>query len=204
MKIHEVEQNSIEWHALRVGIVTASQFARVVTPVHCKVASAVDVLAAEIAGEILTGESASKFQGNDATNRGHELEPRAAKLYEMLKGNKTQKVGFVTNDEGTIGASPDRLVGEDGGLEIKCPETNQHLKYLLGIEDITKEHKPQIQGNIYVCERNWWDIMSYHPTLPPVIVRVEPDESYLSVLRPALVNLVAQIDKYVTKVKEQM
>ena len=204
MKIHNFEQNSQEWCSARLGVITASNFAKGITPKKLQLSSQSEELALSLAGEIITGVSAEEFQGNYHTDRGQELEPDAVELYEMTTGHTTTKVGFVTNDEGTIGASPDRLVGEDGGLEIKCPSMKQHLRYLFGLDDLTQEHRPQVQGNILVCQRKWWNVMSYHPELPPVIKDVNPDAEYLGALEPALNEVAQKVQDYVTKIRGMM
>lgn len=204
MKIHNFEQNSQEWYEARIGVITASNFSKIITPKKLQVSTQSEELAICLAGEIVTGISAEDFQGNYHTDRGQELEPEAVELYEMTTGRTAVKVGFITNDAGTIGASPDRLIGEDGGLEIKCPSMKQHLRYLFGLDDLTQEHRPQVQGNILVAERKWWDVMSYHPDLPPVIKTVNPDEEYLNALEPALEEVAQKVQNYVSQIRGMM
>jgi hypothetical protein len=84
-----------------------------------------------------------------------------------------------------MGASPDRLIGEDGLLEIKCPAPHTHVKTLLD-QNLDRDHYPQIQGQLLVTGKKWVDIISYHPEMPSLILRVERDEAYLSTMRKLL------------------
>lgn len=200
MIIHNVEQGSDEWHEVRKGVITGSDFSKILTAKTMKISSQADELENRIIAEILTGEESSGFKGNEYTERGHELEPDAASMYEMLTGNTVEIVGFVTNDEGTIGCSPDRLVGEYGLLEIKCPAAHTHIKSLLE-NSVGDEHKPQIQGQLLITGRKWCDAFSYHPTLPPSIVRVERDEEYIAKLSEALDFVQANIKAKIQSIR---
>ena len=83
------------------------------------------------------------------------------------------------------GCSPDGLIGDDGGIEIKCPTGGVHVKTLLG-QKVPTEHLPQIQGSMLVTGRSWWDFMSYHTEMPPLIVRVHRDSTYTVKLMQAI------------------
>jgi hypothetical protein len=85
------------------------------------------------------------------------------------------EVGLCLHDEFECGASPDGLVGDDGGLEIKCPLPHTHVSYLRA-GDVTGKYIPQIQGCLWITGREWWDFMSYHPAMEDLIVRVYRDE----------------------------
>lgn len=202
MQIHECEQNSPEWYQARLGIITASMFKKVLTAKTMKLSASADEIENRIVAEILTGHEIEEFCGNGYTERGHELEPDAVSFYEMQTGMDTQEVGFITNDEGTIGCSPDRLVGGAGLLEIKCPAAHTHIKSLLsgGVGD---DHKPQVQGQLFVTERKWVDVFSYHPELPPSIIRVERDEDYIEKLGGALKFLRANIEAKIASIQGQ-
>jgi hypothetical protein len=105
--------------------------------------------------------------------------------YEGIRDVDTQRIGFVTNDARTIGASPDRFVGEDGLLEIKVPAEHTHVAYLL-TRAVDVEYYPQVQGQLWVTGRAWSDILSYHPELPPALIRVERDDRFIAVLAAAV------------------
>lgn len=174
---HNVEQGSAEWRQLRLGIPTASEFDRIITP-SGKASTQDEAYANKLLAEIITGSPIDEFEGNSWTDRGKELEADAVAFYELQKNLNTSPVGFVTDDARSMGTSPDRLVGEDGLLEIKCPAPHTHVQYLLN-NTIDRKYYPQVQGQLLVTGRKWVDWLSYHPEMPPVIIRVERDGFYL-------------------------
>lgn len=196
---HLCEQGSPEWHQARNGVITASNFGKIVTAKTMKLSAQADELENRIVAQILTGDDENDFEGNKHTERGKEYEPEAVALYEMLRGVETTAIGFITSDDGAFGCSPDRLVGEDGGLEIKCPAQHTHIRSLLA-GSIAEDHKPQVQGCLYITGRKWWDCMSYHPKLPPSIIRVERDEAYISLLEENLFQMKKNIENKIRKV----
>lgn len=200
MIVHEVEQGTDDWYAVRTGVLTASEFGKIITAKTMKLSSQAAELENKIVAQILTGDDEREFCGNGYTERGKEYEPEAVSLYEMLRDVEAQTVGFITNDEGTLGCSPDRLIGEDGGLEIKCPGGKQHIASLLA-GSIADDHKPQVQGCLLVTGRKWWDVMSYHPKLPPSIIRVERDEEYVAALSAAVDQMLINIQTKIKQVK---
>ena len=117
MKIHDCKQNTTEWLDLRAGIPTASQFDRIITPTGKPSASAIPYMH-QLLAERLMGRPITGYVSFDM-DRGKDLEPEAVSFYEFTQDVETMPVGFITNDEETIGASPDRLIGSDGLLEIK-------------------------------------------------------------------------------------
>lgn len=200
MLVHELEQGTEEWHSVRRGVVTASTFSKVLTAKTMQLSAQAAELENKIVAEILTGEDCESFQGNVHTERGREREAEAVDFYEMHSGLETKKIGFITNDEGTVGCSPDRLVGEDGLLEIKCPLPHTHIKSLLE-GTIGDDHKPQIQGQLMITGRKWVDAFSYHPLLPPSIIRVERDEEYIGKLQAALEKLLTNVKNKIATIQ---
>jgi len=197
MKIIECEQNTPEWLQARLARPTASAFGRILTP-GGKLSAQADAYCHELLAEWLTGmprgyEEGGGFTGNNHTDRGHALEAEARAWYELETGNTVTQVGFVTNDEGTIGCSPDGLVGDDGLVEIKCPAPWTHIGYLLG-DTVPPTYRPQVQGQILVAERAWCDFVSYHPLMPPLLVRAERDIHYQDSLRTALAGFLEKLE----------
>lgn len=192
MQVHNVEQGTPEWFAARLGIPTASEFSKIITATGKPSAQANDYSLTLVAERML-GHEVEKWQGNMWTERGKELEQEAADYYELTTGAELQKVGFVTNDAGTAGCSPDRLVGDDGLLEIKCPAAHTHLKYMLD-KKLDTAYMPQLQGQLFVTGRQWVDIISYYPELKPVIIRVARNEDYISTLQELLEEFTADIE----------
>jgi hypothetical protein len=182
IKVFDCPQGSPEWFIARLGIPTASEFATVMAKGEGKVRRA---YMNKLAGEILTGEPMDSYS-NGHMERGKEWEEDARNLYELTAGIDLQQVGFVRN--GNKGCSPDSLIGEDGGLEVKSALAHIQIERLRK-GDLPSEYRAQVQGNIWVCEREWWDFVSYSPKLPPLIVRVPRDDGYIA-------NLSGEIEKF--------
>lgn len=183
MIVHRVAQGSEAWAALRRGIPTASEFGRIVTP-GGRLSAQARQYARLLAAEELLDRSLIALDELDLIARGKALEAEAARLYEAEFDIETEPVGLITTDDGRIGASPDRLVGSDGILEIKCPLPQTHIGYI--IDGFPDKYKPQVQGQLLVSEREWCHWLSYHPELPPVLRKVPRDEDYIALLREAL------------------
>jgi hypothetical protein len=179
IEVIDCEQGTEGWFAARAGIPTASKFSTVmaVGKQGGKSVGRVEYLN-QLAGEILTGEPMSTYR-NDDMERGHEQEGEARDLYAFMNSAEPQQVGFVRN--GMKGCSPDSLVGENGGLEIKSALAHIQIERLLR-GTLPPEHKAQVQGSLWVCEREWWDFASYCPKLPLLVVRVYRDEEYIAKL----------------------
>lgn len=193
MKTWNVVQGSEDWCRIRAGRPTASQFEKILTPTG-KPSKQAEGYMYDLLAELMLGKplEAPKFAWME---RGSSLEEDAADWYCLQKDVEVQKIGFCTNDAETIGASPDRLVGDDGLLEIKSPSPGVHLKYLLfPLRGVEKEYNTQVQGQLYVTGRPWCDVVSYHPELPSVIVRVERDEEYIKLLDEALTAFVVEME----------
>lgn len=181
---HDVEQNTAEWHLLRVGIPCSSDFHKIFTPKTKKISTQAPALMYRLLAEWVTGEPVE----NDSTqwmDRGRELEPQAVAAYEWLTGEKTKPGGFITTDDGMIGCSPDRLIGETGDVELKCPLIHTQIQYALeGI--VADEYKTQLQGRLMIHEREYVDVFPYHPrfSIPPL--RVYRDEEFVTAMRTVL------------------
>lgn len=198
VEILDCEQNSPEWFEARAGIVTASTFAKVLAQGKDGGASVGRRdLMLKLAGEILTGEPAPEGYRNADMDRGHEHEPRARALYALRYAAPT-RVGFVRN--GRAGASPDSLVGDNGGLEIKCAIPSVQIDRLLKGR-VPPEYVAQVQGSLWVCEREWWDFMSFCPGLPPLVVRATRDETYIAKLASAVEAFNAELDAMVDSIR---
>lgn len=184
MKILECEQNTEIWTTARLGIPTASAFSKVFTSTGKKSTQA-DAYMNTLLAEWIAGESLEKWEGNQWTERGHELEEDARTFYEMRKNVDVVKGGFITTNDGMAGYSPDGRVGDDGLNEFKCPSPGVHVQYLFN-EKLPTTHVPQTQGGLWISEREWCDFVSYHPVLPPLIIRVNRDEMYIAKLAKAI------------------
>lgn len=184
MKVFDVIQGTPEWAQLRSGIPTASQFHRIITP-SGEPSKMAEMYMFELLAERLLGEPTVEYTSH-WMDRGSEFESEAVNFYEFTTDTETQKVGFILNDAGTVGASPDRLVGENGLLEIKVGKPSTHIGLLLKSGKAYEEHRIQTQGQLMVAEREWNDLMAYNPGLSPVIYRVEREEKFIRMLDAAL------------------
>ena len=190
MIVVECIQGSPEWLTARLGLPTASQFHRVLTPKTLKLSSSADAYRNELCAEWLIGEPIDPA-ANEWMQRGTELEPQAVAYYEAQRDVDTTEVGLCLTDDRLAGCSPDRLIGDDGGLEVKCPSAKVHVGYLLkGVEG---DHMAQVQGCLFVTGRQWWDVMSFNPAMPPSIVRVERDPKFMAALEAALENFTTAL-----------
>ena len=169
-------QGTDDWHAVRRGVVTASCFGRIMTPTTLKAATGQDDYLNQLVAESVNAHEG--WQGNRHTERGHELEPMAADYYAAMYDAEVASVGFVFADETRrVGGSPDRLVGDSGGLEIKCPDGKKHVANLRsGV--VPAEYLAQVYGLLYVTKRPWWDWMSFHPQFKnQSVIRTEYDSA---------------------------
>ena len=196
MRIDQNEQGSPEWLAARLGIPSASMFAKIVTTKGIWSASA-DAYINQLVAERLTGEREEVFQSHHML-RGTELEPDARDLYSLISDAEVTEVGFCLHDTLSAGCSPDGLIGEEGGLEIKAPAPSTHVEYLRG-GVLPSKYKQQVMGCLWITGREWWDFVSYHPTMKPLIVRVERDEEYIAALEKCVTKAVNLIEENVEK-----
>ena len=192
MIIVPVKQNTPEWLAARAGIPTASCFEKIISPKTLKLSDGADKYMHRLIAERLLGyplESAT----SDFMARGHALEDQAVAYYELQHGVDTEPVGFVLTDDRRAGCSPDRLVGEDGMLQIKSPGPEAHVGHMLG--GISDKHRIQVQGEMWVCGRQWSDWMSMHPDLEPALVRVPRDEDFIAALAKAVLAFCDRLEE---------
>jgi hypothetical protein len=197
---HDVIQGTPEWLALRAGIPTASCFDQILTP-KGKASTQAERYMHTLLAERIMGHPVLEFVST-WMDRGSQLEAEAVSYYEGIKELDTVKIGFLTNDERTIGASPDRFVGTDGLLEIKVPKESTHVSYLL-TKAVDAAYYPQVQGQLWVSGRAWLDIMSYHPEMPPAMIHVERDEKYIEALSGALSDFSATLERVASECREK-
>ena len=196
MKICNHEQGSPEWFEARLGIPSASMFSKIVTTKGVWSTQA-DSYINQLVAERLTGEREEIYQSHHMI-RGTELEPEARDMYCLMKDVEVQEVGFCLHDTLKAGCSPDGLVGEDGGIEIKCPAPATHVEYLRG-GILPSRYKQQVMGCLWITQREWWDFVSYHPNMKPLIVRVERDEEYIAALEECVTKAVNLIEENVNQ-----
>ena len=198
-KIIDVEQNSPEWFQARLGKITASNFAKLLTPTLKPSTQKKDVIFQAVA-ELLTGEVEQTFQSY-AMERGSMLESEALEFVNFTLDYNFEKVGMLDSTLG-FSCSPDGLdFDKKVGVEIKAPLQKNHIKYLIeGV--LPKEYLMQVYGSLLVSGFEKWVFVSYYPGLKSLILEVERDEKIIDALRNVLFDCCKEIvDKY-NKLKE--
>ena len=183
-----MEQSSPAWLEARRGIVTASTVGKLLTSTGKPASNeTARTLTDTLITERITGRVEPVFPTRDM-ERGTILEPFARNLYAEHYAPVTE-IGFARLDQEfyTLGASPDGLVGSDGGIEIKCPRPRTHLA-TLRTEKVPAQYMAQIQACMHVLDRDWWDFISYAPGLPLFVKRVDRDEAWCEAIRKACEN----------------
>lgn len=196
MIVHDLDQRSPKWYALRLGLPTSSEFSKLVTSKGEPSKSLKDY-ATKLAGELYAGISIDDFQSG-YMERGAELEAEARAFYAFEQGVDVREVGFVTDDKKRMGCSPDGLVGSVGCLEIKCLKAENHIKAILRYQKdgtCPPDYVPQTQGQIFIADRQWCDLLFYHPALPALVVRQHPKEGFAEALTDAVSAVIAERDR---------
>jgi len=193
MQVLDIEQGSEAWLKARLGIPTASRFKEIITPAKGEKSKSYKTYLFELLAERMTQGKEDSYT-NEWMQRGNELEAAARSAYEFLHDVEVQQVGLVLNDAGTIGVSPDGLIGEDGGLEIKCPKAANAVRYM--VEDAMPDvYKPQVQGNLWITGRQWWDFVVYHPDLDLFVKRIYRDEAYIKKMEQHITAFVEELQE---------
>jgi hypothetical protein len=193
-KIVDCIQGSDAWLTARLGIPTASEFSRIITPARGDLSKSAREYAHELVAETLLGRPLLDTGANTfAMERGRALEPHAAAQYELTHSVETLAVGFITTNDGRIGCSPDRLIiGTRRGIEIKCKLDSAHMG--MWIDGPGDKHKPQAQGILAVAELASLDLYAWHPELPPMTLTIERDEPYIAKMSAALREFLGMRD----------
>lgn len=199
MKIIDCIQGSAEWKQARIGLVTASNMSKIITPKTMKPSASMEKYAYEILAEEILGrpleDASSGFM-----ERGHDLEVEARDWYGWEKDVDVTRVGLIVRDDGLVGCSPDGLIGADGGMEIKVPSAGVHVSYLLS--DPGPEYFAQIQATLWITERKWWDFVSYCPGFPGVIVRFARNEEFITKMDACVKEMLGILDGHRKTLRE--
>jgi hypothetical protein len=153
----------------------------------------------ELVAEVITGET--EHFSNSHTERGTALEPEARESYEFITDNEVLECGFIVDSTFSYGCSPDGLVTEKGqsvgGLEIKCPAAKTQASYWRDPTLAVKKYWCQIQGCMWLTNREWWDLFTYHPKMPHVLVRVDRDDEFIE-------KMAVEVKAAATAIKTQV
>lgn len=201
-----IAQGSPEWFAIRCGKVTASRVADVIAKTKTGYGASRANYAAELIAERLTQTTAPSFT-NAAMQWGTDQEPHARASYCFLRDVDVEEIAFVDHPEIAMsGASPDGLVGPEGLVEIKCPNTATHLDTLLS-ETVPAKYVTQMQWQMACTGRAWCDFASFDPRLPPsmqlFVKRVDRDASLILDLETEVSAFLAEIDAKVAALTER-
>ena len=192
MNILEIEQGTPEWIMARIGIPTASAFHRIMTPADGKYSKAADDYICELLAERMLNASLDDSWTSAYAERGTGMEAEARTWYELTRDVDVREVGFVLRDDGQVGCSPDGLVEPDGGIEIKCLGAKRHVEMVAGG---FPAKMTQVQGGLWLAEREWWDVVAYNPGLPKAVTRVWRDDKYIKKLAGHVDRFLGELAK---------
>lgn len=200
--IEMMDQGSDEWFAIRIGKVTASRVADIIAKTKSGYSASRDNYMAQLVCERLTNQKAESFT-NAAMQHGTETEPLARAAYEAIKDVLVDEVGFVPHPTIKMaGASPDGFVGQDGLIEIKCPNTATHIDTLLS-ESVQTKYFTQMQFQLACTGREWCDFVSFDNRLPEelqlFVKRVPRDDTYIKLMESEIVQFIAELDDKINK-----
>ena len=196
MIVHDMEQGTDEWFEVRRGLPTSSQFATIMASGRGGAPSKTrQTYMFKLAGERLTGDPMDNFT-NHHMERGHIMEPEARKYYAFMQDVEPEQVGFITNYG--AGSSPDSLVGKDGMLEIKTKLPHLMLD-ILEAGKFPPEHRAQCQGQLWIAEREWVDLICYWPKMPPFIQRAYRDDEYIKTISEAVAQFNDELNELVER-----
>jgi hypothetical protein len=203
MKATPCDTGSIEWANMHVGKISAGEFDNLVTPlIKERTGKTPETFLYRKAAEVFRGMPMVSLSASSASSwqmdQGIILEEEVIPWYSLTHSQKVVTHLFCETDDGLSGCTPDGLIGEAGGLEIKCPEPHTHCKYLVegGVPD---DYLPQIMFCLYVTGRPWWKFISYRRKFPKLIVEVQRDEEIMekidSVVKSFHKKLTATVEK---------
>ena len=201
-----MEQRSNEWFTARLGKVTASRVADVIAKTKTGYSTSRENYMAQLVCERMTGTQGESYS-NAAMQWGTDQEPLARAAYEAAKDVLVDEVGFIIHP--TIiaaGASPDGLVGDDGLIEIKCPNTATHIDTLLS-DKVPSKYNTQMQWQMVCTGRKWCDFVSFDPRMPEglqlFIQRVDFDAEYVKMLEAEITEFLGELETKIEKLKEK-
>ena len=194
-------QGSAQWRQCRLGLPTASNFGKILTATG-KISESREQYMIELACESVAGRSEENFTSY-RMKQGTEMEAESRRVYAMEHEDlEVVQVGFVYKDERKMyGCSPDSLVNPGGVFETKDAKFAIQYKRLIANKMITS-HIPQVQGEIFCCDREWADFQSYCSGLPVLCIRVQRDEKYISRLAEELEKFAYDLAIRIRKLKE--
>jgi hypothetical protein len=200
--IHRVEQGSLWWHRVRLGIPTASQFHRIITPKQAELSKQARPYLYRLVAERLLGEA---FEDNlervEWIERGSISEPTARRALQKFLGVEILPGAFITDDRGRWGCSPDGLLnGKRECCEIKCPKPETQVARLLHLSDpaaypFDEKYMPQVMGQLFISELDRAHFWSWHERMPSFYLPTPRNDEYIDKLELALVMFTEELDE---------
>lgn len=200
-----MNQGSPEWLQARCGLVTASRVADVLAQIKSGEAASRRDYRAQLVAERISGRPTESFT-NAAMQWGTDNEPIARASYELERDISVDQVGIVIHPEIVLaGASPDGLVGDDGLVEIKCPNTATHIEYALSGKPPAK-YQPQMLWQMACTGRKWCDFVSFDPRMPEgmrlFIVRFDRDQERIDYMKTQIIAFLGEVENEINKLKQ--
>jgi len=205
--IHLMEQGTQAWFDLKAGIPSSSNFHLIITADGSQ-SKSIDDYAFELATEkFIGGKIDDGFSGNKYTERGNRLEPVSCADYQMTKQVEIEHVGFITDYLKRWGASTDGLISDDGVVEFKNLTTKIFMKLFLWLKEHDTLpgihlHKQQVQGELFVTQRKWCDLVFYNPSFDTIIRRFNSDISYHRKLEKQLKICISERNRILKLAKD--
>ena len=200
MKHHKVDQGSAEWYNARLGVPTASNFHKILTPTGKASTQASCYMYRLIAEKLLRDTMDDQIGHVQWVEHGLMEEPHAAQQFEFITELQLEPAGFITTDDDRLGCTPDRLVkGRNEAVEIKCKSPPLQIGYLL--DGPGNDYRPQVQGQLLVGEFDKVHFYAYHPRMPAFHDITRRDEPYLKLLGPALQAFLQVLEEKTEKAR---
>jgi putative phage-type endonuclease len=201
-----MQQGSEEWFQARIGKVTGSRVADVLARTKTGFGASRGNYMAELICERLTGMQAERYT-NAAMQWGAETEPQARASYEIVSGVTVEECGlFIHSHIADFGASPDGLIGEDGLVEIKCPNTATHIESLLS-RKVDGKYDIQMQAQMACTGRKWCDFVSFDPRMPVdmqlFVTRIHRDDVFIATMESEIVAFLAEMKSKIEALNTQ-
>ena len=201
-----MKQGTEEWKQFKLGLVSASRIGDLMARTKSGPSASRKNYMMELLCQRLTGEREEGFT-SPAMQWGIDTEPLARAEYEAITGNWVDEIGFICHPTiPMFGVSPDGLVGDDGGIEIKCPNTATHIDTYLNWT-IKKDYIYQMQTLMSCTGRQWCDFVSYDPRLPEdiriKIIRVNRDEEMIAGIEESVIEFNRELDELIERLKDE-
>lgn len=199
-----MEQRTDEWFQARLGKVTASKVADVTAKTRSGWGASRANYLAQLVAERLTGTNQDGGYINAAMQWGIDKEPEAIAAYSFYRDAQVEAVGFVDHPDMESGASPDGLVGDDGLVEVKCPNTATHIATLLEGK-VPAKYIKQIQWQLACTGRAWCDFISFDPRMPPehqlFVARIERDQEMIEELETQVREFLVEVTETINAIE---